>query len=137
MEIADSGPAKVLALRSYLEGCLLLLIAESPNHGYELMDRLGDMGLGPIDSGAVYRALRSLNRSGLVQSWWEASASGPTRRRYRISPAGMDNLGARAEVASHSARVLTDFAARQQRLQTPSSLPPAPVADRFPGVAVG
>ena len=137
MEIADSGPAKVLALKSYLEGCLLLLIAESPNHGYELMDRLGDMGLDPIDSGAVYRALRSLNRSGLVQSWWEASASGPTRRRYRISPAGVDNLGARAEVASHSARVLTDFAARQQRLRAPSAFATSPVADGLPGLADG
>jgi DNA-binding PadR family transcriptional regulator len=137
METADSRPGKVLAVKTYLEGCLLLLIAESPNHGYDLMDRLGDMGLGPIDSGAVYRALRSLNRCGLVQSWWEASASGPTRRRYRISADGIASLGARAEVASHSARVLSDFAARHERLQTPNSFPAGPAADRFPGVAVG
>ena len=56
--------------RTYLHGCLLLLIAEAPAHGYELVDRLAELGLATVDSAAVYRALRALDAEGLLESWW-------------------------------------------------------------------
>ena len=33
----------VLAPRNYLHVCLLLLIAESPAHGYDIVERLSDL----------------------------------------------------------------------------------------------
>ena len=74
--------------RGYLRACLLLLVAEEPVHGYELLGQLRGLGLPKPDAGAVYRALRVLDEEGLVESWWSSSLAGPARRLYRITPAG-------------------------------------------------
>lgn len=102
--------------RNYLQGCLLLLVAEAPAHGYELGERLSHLGLTSIDSAAVYRALRALNRDGLLESWWEESESGPVRRRYRISLAGAASLEAWAEIVGDSASCLNSFLDRHRQL---------------------
>ena len=114
--------------RTYLHGCLLLLIAESPSHGYDLVERLPEFGLPNIDSAGVYRALRTLNDDGLVESWWEESGTGPVRRRYRISESGAATLEAWAETVGTSASALHSFLDRHQQLRRP----PAPVPGRRP-----
>lgn len=83
--------------RHYLRAVLLLLIAESPVHGYDLLERIGDLGLHAGDPGGVYRALRGLERDGYVESWWEHSGSGPSRRTYRLSRTGAKGLDAWAD----------------------------------------
>ena len=107
----------VLAPRNYLHACLLLLIAESPTHGYDLVERLAGLGLTNMDSGAVYRALRTLNQDGLLESWWEESGPGPVRRRYRLSDAGSASLQAWAGTVGNSASCLNSFLARHRQLQ--------------------
>jgi PadR family transcriptional regulator PadR len=113
---ARAQPNPVVAAGSYLRCCLLLLIAESPSHGYDLVERLADLGLGNVDSAAVYRALRALDEDGLVECWWEESASGPVRRRYRISDAGLLSLEGWAASVGDSASFLSAFVARHRRL---------------------
>jgi Transcriptional regulator PadR-like family len=66
--------------RNFLQPCLLLLLREQPDHGYELAARLRPMHDGDGDAGGVYRALRSLERQGLVRSEWHTSDVGPARR---------------------------------------------------------
>jgi len=61
------------ALRSVLEPCLLLLLREQPDHGYNLIARLRALGLVNGDPGRVYRALRALEQEDLVSSVWTAS----------------------------------------------------------------
>lgn len=107
---------------SYLRCCLLLLIAEAPAHGYDLAERLSGLGLGGIDSAAVYRSLRALNSDGLVESWWEESGSGPVRRRYRISADGLSCLEAWAASVGDSASLLSSFVARHRRLRAVSAV---------------
>jgi DNA-binding PadR family transcriptional regulator len=103
--------------RTYLHGCLLLLIAEAPAHGYELVERLGDLGLATVDSAAVYRALRALDEEGLLESWWEESGVGPVRRRYRISDVGVQTLESSAADIGDSAFRLNSFVARHSQLR--------------------
>jgi PadR family transcriptional regulator, regulatory protein PadR len=81
-------------LRGLLHPLLLLLIRERPGHGYDLAVRLSGLGLTQVESGHVYRVLRSLERDGLVASEWTASDSGPARRRYALTPAGLADLEA-------------------------------------------
>src|SRR4051794_11922038 len=66
-----SGPMAELEPRNFLQPCLLLLLHEHPDHGYELASRLRPMHDGDGDAGGVYRALRGLERHGLVRSEWE------------------------------------------------------------------
>lgn len=111
---SDPGPPGLA--RNYLQGCLLLLVAEAPAHGYELLEQLAEVGLGGIDSGAVYRALRTLNDEGLLQSHWETSSAGPARRTYRLTPAGAERLGAWARQAATTSRFLESFVVRHRGL---------------------
>lgn len=86
--------------RNFMRPCLLLLLREQPGHGYDLLERLAPLGFGREDPGRLYRALRALEREGLVRSAWEPSTAGPDRRLYELTRAGMEELhGAVGELA--------------------------------------
>lgn len=93
MSVSPLGPPSGLP-RSYLRPCLLLLVAERPCHGYELLEQLGELGLERADPGGLYRCLRAMEQEKLVRSWWEHSTSGPARRTYQITGEGLDWLHA-------------------------------------------
>jgi DNA-binding PadR family transcriptional regulator len=78
--------------RNFLQPCLLLLLMEQPDHGYDLAVRLSPMHDGTGDPGSVYRALRGLERQGLVRSEWSPSRVGPARRTYYITDDGVAGL---------------------------------------------
>jgi PadR family transcriptional regulator PadR len=98
--------------RNFLQPCLLLLLAERADHGYELAVRLRPLHDGEGDSGGVYRALRSLEKQGLVGSEWRTSDVGPARRTYHIMPAGAAMLTAQARDLEHVHDVLHTFLER-------------------------
>ena len=111
---AQHGPVAVPGM--YLHGCLLLLVSESPTHGYELVERLAKLGIANVDSGTVYRALRRLNDEGLVSSSWEEAAAGPARRRYAVTPTGAASLDNYTSTVVARSRSLGFFLARHRRL---------------------
>jgi PadR family transcriptional regulator, regulatory protein PadR len=82
--------------KRFLQPCLLLLIAESPAHGYDLLDRLAEFGF-ERDPGGLYRALRTMEGDGLVRSEWQLSSAGPGRRHYELTSHGHEQLQAHAE----------------------------------------
>jgi PadR family transcriptional regulator PadR len=80
-----------LSVTRFLQPCLLLLLHQNPSHGYNLIDGLVSNGYAeePVDSGAIYRYLREMERDGLVVSEWDTGATaGPARRIYRITTEG-------------------------------------------------
>lgn len=100
--------------RNYLRPCLLLLIAEEPSHGYDLMERLDMLGMGATDPGGLYRALRTMEKDRLVRSEWETSTSGPARRTYALTEEGLDWLHAWAGALRESRRLLARFLDRYE-----------------------
>lgn len=111
--------------RNFLRPCALLLLAESPNHGYELLAQLGELGLGSTDPGGLYRLLRGMERDGLVESSWETSENGPARRRYEITGDGREWLHAWAGALAESRRIVSSFLDRYDTLPAvqPASRP--------------
>lgn len=69
---------------------LLLLLQESPSHGYDLGRRMAAEGFCYSTTiGPIYRQLASLEKSGLIRSALEMSADvGPRRRVYELTPEG-------------------------------------------------
>jgi len=104
--------------RNFLQPCLLLLLHEHPDHGYELVARLRPLHDG--DPGGVYRALRELEGHGQVRSQWQLSDVGPVRRRYVITPDGLLMLDVLAGGLARSHEVLHVFLQRYQRLSSPT-----------------
>jgi poly-beta-hydroxybutyrate-responsive repressor len=71
----------------------LVLIAEHGCHGYELAERLQELGFQGPRSSNVYKLLRTLEREGLTTSAWDLSRDGgPTRRIYSLTPSGEDYI---------------------------------------------
>ena len=74
--------------RHDLKPCLLLLLAEGPSHGYDLLEQVRRLGIKGAEPGGLYRYLRSMEKEELVSSWWEPSQAGPARRTYILTDNG-------------------------------------------------
>src|SRR5215210_899766 len=98
--------------RQFLRPCILLLLRESPAHGYDLLERLTTFGFVRSDPGGLYRALRALEREGLVHSAWEQSDAGPARRMYTLTRAGMEALHEHAKALTATVEILQTFVSR-------------------------
>jgi PadR family transcriptional regulator, regulatory protein PadR len=90
--VADHFDGELGPPRALLAPCLLLLLAESPGHGYELMDRLKPLGFDWNGPGPIYRELRALEAANLVTSAWSAPKAGPVPRIYELTDAGHEAL---------------------------------------------
>ncbi len=113
--------------RSYVRPCLLLLLAEGPSHGYELLEQVRRLGVRHADAGGLYRCLRSMEQSGLVSSWWEPSQAGPARRSYLLTEAGREALESSSTSLGEVHRLLGALLARYETLSPLGSDPlPAP-----------
>jgi len=98
--------------RAMLRPCLFLLLAERPDHGYDLVERLRSLGFGSDGAGPLYQILRRLEADGLVESAWDASVAGPARRTYRLTAGGWATLRASAEALESLGRFLDDYRSR-------------------------
>lgn len=115
--------------------CILLLLAETPSHGYALVDRLRQLGFAEGSTGSLYRELRRLEEAGLAHSYWEASQTrGPARRVYELTPAGRRALTGCADGAVALIGTLEDFLARYRTVSRGRRrpLPGARRAGRLP-----
>lgn len=101
--------------KNFARPCFLLLLAEAPAHGYELMERLRPFGFAMNDPAGVYKSLRSMESDGLVASSWTRSRRGPPRRVYRLTSDGLDLLGAWAETLVQNRAIIDDFLGRFQK----------------------
>jgi PadR family transcriptional regulator PadR len=71
---------------------ILMLLSRMSLHGYELGHKLQAFGFKTIDQGNLYRMLRQLEKDELVSSEWDTNGSGPAKRRYSITKAGITYL---------------------------------------------
>ena len=75
------------ALRAALPLLLLTFIGQRESYGYELVERLAEVGLA-ASTGLVYPVLTRFEREELVESRSAASTNGPPRRYFSLTPAG-------------------------------------------------
>jgi len=84
--------------------CVLALLARSDSYAYEIASRLSDA----IDmgEGTIYPLMRRMQSEGLVETYLVESSSGPSRKYYRLSPAGRDALAAQSAEWTHFTRAV-------------------------------
>lgn len=79
-------------LMRFVQPIILSLLSETPDHGYELVQKIGQTLLWHDtvpDSAGVYRVLRDMEKRGLVQSRLDAdSIAGVGKRVFTITDAG-------------------------------------------------
>jgi len=74
--------------RGLLELSVLALLDGEASYGYEIVSRLGAIAQLASGEGTVYPLLRRLRREGLLEAFWQESASGPPRQYYRLTRRG-------------------------------------------------
>ncbi len=75
---------------------ILAVLTDGPRHGYAIareIERRCQDAL-KVGEGALYPALRALEREELVQSEWQTQNSGPARRVYTLTDLGRARLAA-------------------------------------------
>jgi len=100
----------VVALDRMIQPMLLLLILKKPTHGYELIQSFNASQQGElVEPGTIYRNLRRMEKEGFVLSNWEATETGPARRNYAITPAGLKALQEAVLKLKQQKREIEDF----------------------------
>lgn len=102
--------------KNFLRASLLLLVAECPSHGYDLLERLRELGVYGADPGGLYRALRSMEQEGLMISLWQESEMGPARRTYELTDEGRDWLHAWAGALRETNRIVGRYLKRYDKV---------------------
>jgi poly-beta-hydroxybutyrate-responsive repressor len=102
--------------RHYLKPCLLLLLAEGPSHGYELLEQVRRMGIKAAEPGGLYRYLRAMEKEEMVSSWWEPSQSGPARRTYVLTEQGRKGLNESVQTLRDVREILVSLLDRYDSL---------------------
>jgi poly-beta-hydroxybutyrate-responsive repressor len=110
------GDWKVQArVERFVEPSLLLLLRERPLHGYELLERIPELGVeGRVDIGNLYRLLRALEQEGLVRSEWSADLPGPAKRTYELTEEGRRLLDRWAEALRRAQGTIATFLERYE-----------------------
>jgi PadR family transcriptional regulator PadR len=106
-------------LKGVLGLLLLHLLAAREDYGYSLVLRLQEQGFGDLSEGTVYPALTRLESQGLLEARLVRSSSGPARKYYRPTAAGLAEIS-RAERAWHDLVVAVGRVTGTATERTPS-----------------
>lgn len=101
----------------FIEPVILLLLAERPMHGYELLEHVPELAREErrVDLGNLYRLLRSLEEEGIVASDWDEGLPGPAKRVYRLTDVGRALLGQWSAALADVRGLVNDFIERYER----------------------
>jgi PadR family transcriptional regulator PadR len=83
-------------LQGTLDVLILTALADSPLHGYDVVDwiRTTTNGSVEIDDGALYMALHRMERRGWLAAEWRVSPKGRRAKYYRLTADGRKALRA-------------------------------------------
>ena len=95
----------------YIQPSILMSLRRKPSYGYEIIQTIQEFGFveGQAPPGMIYRHLRDLESTGLVESSWKTEDRGPAKRVYELTPEGEETLGLWAEYMEQQAQKLTSF----------------------------
>lgn len=81
-------------MHRFMEVCLLVLLQDGEDHGYNLAEQLAEFGFEEeeLNISTLYRTLRKMEENGWVASFWEQGGKGPKRRVYAITDIGQHEL---------------------------------------------
>ena len=90
---------------------ILAVLSGGSRHGYAIareIERRSSDALS-VGEGALYPALRALEREELVSSEWQTQPSGPARRVYTLTDAGQAKLSSQKCAWSRFSKAVNDI----------------------------
>ncbi|MBP9691230.1 PadR family transcriptional regulator [Candidatus Woesebacteria bacterium] len=77
-----------IVIENYYEPCILATLLNGPSYGYAIQKQIESQLMCQVNRSNVYRCLSELHAGNAVTKTKEASAEGPERVVYRITPGG-------------------------------------------------
>jgi len=85
--------------KGVLDMCVLALLARQDGYAYDIASRLAEeIGMG---EGTIYPLMRRMQSDRLVRTYLVESASGPPRKYYKLTAAGLAALEAQRAEWNH------------------------------------
>lgn len=78
--------------RGVLELCVLRILRDKPNYGYEIVTTLADMGPLAAGENTLYPLLRRLKNDRYLEGEMVESPTGPPRQYFKLSSRGRQRL---------------------------------------------
>jgi len=78
-------------LDRFLRPSVLAALKDGKSHGYDIVRTLAGLSMfrdAPPDASGVYKALRVMEKEGLLTSALESASGGPAKRCYALTPQG-------------------------------------------------
>lgn len=107
--VSDNKEQSLTPSKNFIMPFILLLLSRMSLHGYELIQKLQGFGFRTVDQGNLYRLLRKLEQDNLVCSEWDTGGSGPAKRKYSITEAGINYLQGYANQLENYQTMLDQF----------------------------
>ncbi|WP_142826405.1 PadR family transcriptional regulator [Planococcus soli] len=79
-------------LKGVLEGCVLEIISRGETYGYEITQKLRELGFTDVVEGTIYTITMRLEKNNFVNTNKKASTKGPPRKFYTLNAAGQQHL---------------------------------------------
>jgi len=111
-------PCAGVTLDRLIQPAILTILAREEVHGYRIIQDIASLPLfrdEEPDVSGVYRALRGLERRGLVSASWGPSDRGPARRLYKLTGEGRDCLARWCETLDQYRKAIGALLARARR----------------------
>ena len=81
-----SESLQVQLKKGVLEMCVLALLSKGDNYAYDIAARMAEaVGMG---EGTIYPLMRRMQNEDLVSTYLQESASGPSRKYYKLTRSG-------------------------------------------------
>ena len=79
-------------LKGILDACVMEVIREEAIYGYELSQKLQQVGLHDISDGTIYPVLLRLQKNGFIKGEMKPSPTRPNRKYYYLTDRGKEEL---------------------------------------------
>lgn len=79
-------------LKGLLDACVMAIVEAEPVYGYELSQKLQQIGMPDISDGTIYPVLLRLQKNGFIRGEMRPSDSGPNRKYYFLTESGEQEL---------------------------------------------
>ncbi|MFR4569864.1 MAG: PadR family transcriptional regulator [Collinsella stercoris] len=86
-------------IRGNIDAIILCSLSGGDNYGYEILKGIAQASRGEYEmkEPSLYTSLKRLESQGFVESYWGSETQGARRKYYRITSAGVQELGEATE----------------------------------------
>ncbi|MGG4147512.1 PadR family transcriptional regulator [Paenibacillus algorifonticola] len=103
-------PIEKEILKGYIDIIILSLLFEKDMYGYEMAKMAHHKSQFELKEGTMYLSLKRMEKNGLIESYWNDSESGGSRRKYyKILSEGVDRLRQKKQEWIEINQVLSTF----------------------------